>query len=257
MPPAAPNRRAVSDVTVAAVILVLAALGGALLLRHFKAPTPPKPAAALPENWLISERQIEPTAAFKAVRARFDTATDDQGRQWALMAAAKLGEPAAVLWLAQVAATDKNFGRWAEDALARITSHQADLELGDVATSKGPPRVRVAAIRALAMTGSLPQAAQLTAVVATSSEPIAVRQAAAMALGMMGRSESVQALASALDGALVDSTHDGQQLRVIIIQALARIATSDARAVIESHAKRQLAPAERAVVDGALGAAVR
>jgi HEAT repeat protein len=173
------------------------------------------------------------------------------------MAAARMGEPAAVVWLARIAAGDRRFGRWAEDALAQITNQHAGLELGDVATSEGPPRVRAAAIRALAASGDLPQAAQLGALCADVHQPLQVREAAAMTLGLMGRPGAVPALASALEIALADTRLTGQQLRVTILQALGRIATPEARAVIEAHAKRDLSTTERAVVDGALRSAVR
>lgn len=256
MLPAAPKRRRVSDVTAAALILVIVGVGIALLLRSHSFSVAP-PAAGLPDNWLTSERKLEPTDGFKKLQARFESATDDDSRHWALVAASRTGEPAAVLWLARIAAQDPRVGRWAEDALARVANHHAGLELGDVATSIGPPRVRAAAIRALGASGDLPQAAQLSALVATATEPAIVRQAAATALGLMAQTGAVPALISALNGAKGDATHDGQELRVVIVQALARLGTSEARAAIEAHAKTTLTPTERAVVDTALATPAR
>lgn len=256
MPPAAPQRRRVSDVTAAALILVAVGAGIAFLLRRHPLGVAP-PAAGLPDNWLTSERKLEPSDGFKKLQARFEAATDDDGRHWALVAASRTGEPAAVLWLARIAAQDPRVGRFAEDALARVANHHAGLELGDVATSMGPPRVRAAAIRALGASGDLPQAAQLSALIATPTEPAIVRQAAATALGLMAQPGAVPALVTALNGAKGDTTHEGQELRVVIVQALARLGTTEARAAIEARAKMTLAPTERAVVDAALASPVR
>jgi hypothetical protein len=262
MPPAAPKRRRVSGVLAAgvlaagALILTVVAVGLPLLLR--RQPIAAPFAAGPSGDWLTSERKLSPSEGLKKLQARFDSATNDDGRHWALVATSKQGEPAAVLWLARLAAQDPRVGRWAEDALAHVTNRRSGLELGDIATSQGPPRVRAAAIRALGASGELPQSAQLSALIATPTEPAMVRQAAATALGLMAQPGAVPALISALQGAVGDTSHDGQELRVLIVQALARLGTSQARTAIEAHAQRQaLAPTERAVVDSALATPAR
>ncbi|HEX2660591.1 MAG TPA: HEAT repeat domain-containing protein [Polyangia bacterium] len=253
MHPEAPKRRRGSDVAAAAVILTVLVLGGALWLRRHPLNQAPAPApAGLPDDWLPTVRNPEPTPALKAVQARFDSAPDDATRHLALTAAGEQGEPAGVLWLARIAAQDPRVGRWAEDALARVKNRASALELGDVATSKGPPRVRAAAIRALGRAGELAQAAQLSAVIATPGEPMVVRQSAAVALGLIGLPGAVPALTTALSGAAGDGTHDGEELRVLIVQALARLGTPAAHDAIVAHGQRALAPRERAVVDSAL-----
>jgi HEAT repeat protein len=261
MPPAAPKRRRVSGVLAAgvlaagAVMLIVVAVGRALLLRRQPITVPT--AAGPSGDWLTSERKLSPSAELKKLQARFESAPDDDRRHWTLVATSKQGEPAAVMWLARLAAQDPRVGRWAEDALAHVANPRSGLELGDIATSKGPPRVRAAAIRALGASGELPQAAQLSALVTTPTEPPLVRQAAATALGLMGQAMAVPALTSALQGSVGDTTHDGQELRVLIVQALARLGPAGARTAIEAHGKATLAPTERAVVDSALATPAR
>jgi HEAT repeat protein len=206
----------------------------------------------LPPDWLKTEREFPASPELTKLIAKFEANPDDKSRQWTLAAMGQLGEPAAVVWLARLAASDDRLNRWAEDALASIKNRHSGLELGDVATSEGPPRVRAAAIRALAASGDLAQAAQLSALVANPDQPLLVRQACAIALGALGRPSAVPALETALTGALADSKMSGQQFRVTLIQALGRIGTEGARGVLRTHAKRDLSPTERRIVEGAL-----
>ena len=211
-------------------------------------------ARPLPPDWLKTEREFPASRDLTKLIAKYDANPDDKSRQWTLAAMGQLGEPAAVVWLAQLAASDDRLNRWAEDALASIKNRHSGLELGDVATSDGPPRVRAAAIRALAASGDLAQAAQLSALVANPDQPLLVRQASAITLGALGRPAAIPALETALNGALADSKMTGQQFRVTLIQALGRIGTEEARLVLRAHAKRDLSPTERRIVEGALGA---
>ena len=206
----------------------------------------------LPPDWLKTEREVPATSGLTTLIARFDANRDDKSRQWTLAAMGQLGEPAAVVWLARLAASDDRMNRWAEDALASIKNRHSGLELGDVATSNGPPRVRVAAIRALAASGDLPQQAQLAALVANPDQPLLVREACALTLGALGRPGAVPALETALTGALGDTKMTGQQFRVTLIQALGRIGTDAAKDVLRAHAKRELSPVERRILEGAL-----
>lgn len=123
--------------------------------------------------------------------------------------------------------------------------------------SSGPAPVRVAAIAALVATGDLAQSAQLSSLVADTNQPFVVRQAAANTLGQMRRAGAIPALASVLETAQGDASREGQQLRIAAVQALGLIATPEAHAALEAHAKQNLSPAERAVVDGALRLPVR
>jgi len=209
-------------------------------------------ARPLPPDWLKTERELPASPELTKLIAKFDADPDDKSRQWTLAAMGQLGEPAAVVWLARLAASDDRLNRWAEDALAAIKNRHSGLELGDVATSEGPPRVRAAAIRALAASGDLPQAAQLSALVANPDQPLLVRQACAITLGALGRPSAVPALETALNGALADSKMTGQQFRVTLIQALGRIGTEDAQRVLRTHARRDLSPTEHRIVEGAL-----
>jgi len=209
-------------------------------------------ARPLPPDWLKTERDVPATADLTKLIARFDTNPDDKSRQWALAAMGQLGEPAAVVWLAQLAASDNRLNRWAEDALAAIKNRHSGLELGDVATSNGPPRVRAAAIRALAASGDSAQAAQLSALVANADQPLMVREACALTLGALGRPGAVPALETALTGAVSDTKMTGQQFRVTLIQGLGRIGTEDAQRALRMHAKRDLSATERRIVEGAL-----
>jgi len=217
--------------------------------------TPGAAARPLPPAWLKTEREVPASPELTQLIAKFEANPDDKSRQWTLAAMGHLGEPAATVWLAQLAASDDRLNRWAEDALASIKNRHAGLELGDVATSDGPPRVRAAAIRALAASGDLAQAAQLSALVANPDQPLLVRQACAITLGALGRPGAVPALETALTGAASDTKMTDQQFRVTLIQALGRIGTEDARRILQTHAKRDLSPIERRIVEGALEAA--
>ena len=208
-------------------------------------------------HWLVTARQVDASAALQELQARYLAARDDGARMFALQAAAKLGEPAAVVWLAQLAAKENRAGAPATRALGPITNRASNLALGDVATSAGPVPVRVAAIAALVATGDLAQAAQLSALVADGNQPFLVRQAAANTLGQMRRPGAVPALASTLEALQNDESREGQQLRLAAVQALGLIGTAEARTALEAHAKDSVPPAERAALDAALAAPPR
>jgi len=241
-------------------VVIAALLACALLLRHGgrpDAPARPEAArgvggAARKSHWLVTERAVEPSPALKELQARYQAAPDDETRTFNIAAAAKLGEPAAVVWLAELAAKETRPGGTATRALGQITNRDSNLELGDVATSDGPAPVRVAAIVALVATGDLAQAAQLAALVADGNQPLPVRQAAATTLGQMRRPGAVPALTAVLEDPPGGDSREGQQLRVAAAQALGLIGTPEARAALEAHAKGALAPPERAAVEAAL-----
>jgi|GEM_PF-5901412 len=242
----------------AAVIAALLACG-LLLHRGGRPDAPPRPQAARPvggppmkSHWLVTERAVQPSPALKELQARYQAAPDDKTRTFNILAAAKLGEPAAVIWLAELAAREARPGGTATRALGQITNRDSNLELGDVATSDGPAPVRVAAIVALVATGDLAQAAQLSALVADGNQPFSVRQAAANTLGQMRRPGAVPALATVLEDAADGDAREGQQLRIAAAQALGLIGTAEARAALEAHAKGDLAAPERAAVEAAL-----
>jgi len=242
-----------------AVVVGALLICGVLLRRGGQpaaVPTPPRAAPARTsgagprKHWLVTERDVAASPALKDLQARHQAATDDKTRTFSVQGAAKLGEPAAVIWLAELAAKENRPGGPATRALGQITNRDSNLELGDVATSDGPVPVRVAAIVALVATGDLAQAAQLTALVADTNQPGAVRQAAATTLGQMKRPGAVPALASTLEGNAAD--RESQQLRIAAVQALGLIGTAEARSALETHAKANLPPAERAAVEAAL-----
>jgi HEAT repeat protein len=242
-------RRSGLVATGAAALTALFATGCA---RHRAEPQPDASSNAGADDWLKTEREVPPSNDLRALINRFEDGRDGPTRQWTLAAIAKLGEPAAVVWLARLAVRDKRVDRWAEDALADIRNRHAGLELGDVATSSGPPRVRAAAIRAIAASGDLPQAAQLSALLADRNQPLLVRESSASSLGLMRRPAAIPALATALEGALADTKMTGQQFRVTIVQALGRIGTAPAHEILERHARRDLSPTERAIVEGTI-----
>lgn len=253
MPAGTPLKPWVLGAVITGALLVC----GALLRRGAQPvpkPTTPAKASGAPArgNWLVTERAVEPSPLLKDLQARYHAATDDKTRTFSVQGAAKLGEPAAVVWLAQLAAKEDRPGGPATHALGQITNRDSNLELGDVATSDGPAPVRAAAIAALVATGDLAQAAQLSALVADGNQPLPVRQAAANALGQMRRPAAVPALATALEGVQSDGSRQGQQLRVAIVQALGLIGTPEARTALETHGKVDLSPPERAAVDAAL-----
>src|SRR3569623_2406816 len=66
----------------------------------------------------------------------------------------------------------------------------------------------------------------------------------------MTRPGAVPALASTLEGNAAD--RESQQLRIAAVQALGLIGTAEARSALETHAKANLPPAERAAVEAAL-----
>lgn len=242
-----------------------AVIAGALVvcgvLLHRGAPPATSQQAGVPsaaggapdkDHWLVTARHVEASASLKDLQARYQAATDDKTRMFSIQGAAKLGEPAAVVWLAELAAKENRPGGPASRAIGQVTNRDSSLELGDVATSEGPASVRVAAIVALVATGDLAQGAQLSALVADGNQPFVVRQAAANTLGQMKRPGAVPALASTLDALQNDGSREGQQLRVAAVQALGLIGTAEARTALEAHAKQNLAPAERSAVQGAL-----
>jgi len=255
MPTGTPFKTWILGAVVVGALLVC----GILLRRGTPVPVTPKTpvasqSAVVPDKkkWLVTARDVPPSALLEDLKARYETATEDKARAFAIMGASKLGEPAAVVWLAELAAKEARPGGPATRALAQITNRRSNLELGDVATSDGPAPVRAAAIAALVATGDLAQAAQLSALVADSNQPFLVRQAAATALGQMKRPAAVPALANTLDGLENDSSRQGQQLRIAAVQALGLIGTAEARATLEARAHKNLSPAERTVVDNAL-----
>jgi len=214
-----------------------------------------------PDAWLALGRASEASGPLKALQAKFrETPTpgtsppgtpEDQTRALTLVAAAKLGEPAAAVWLAEVGAADPRMGAQAIRALGQITNRSAAPELGDIATSQGPAAVRAGAIRALAAAGDLAQAVQLGSLVADESQPSAVRQAAAIALGQMRRPGSAPPLAAALEGLATATSREAVQLRLSIVQALGLIDTTEARVALDAHATRSVPPSERAALDRA------
>jgi len=257
MPTGTPLKTWILGAVVVGALLVC----GILLRRGAPAPVVPnEPVASKPtvapakKRWLVTERDVGPSPLLADLQTRYQVATDDKARAFAITGAAKLGEPAAVVWLAELAAKEAQArpGGPATRALSQITNRRSNLELGDVATSDGPAPVRAAAIAALVATGDLAQAAQLSALVADGSQPFPVRQASATALGQMKRPGAVPALASTLDGLESDTSREGQQLRIAAVQALGLIGTAEARATLEARSHKTLSPEERTVVENAL-----
>src|SRR3569832_931664 len=129
-----------------AVVVGAALICGALLRRGGQpaaVPTPPRAAPARTsgagprKHWLVTERDVAASPALKDLQARHQAATDDETRTFSVQGAAKLGEPAAVIWLAELAAKENRPGGPATRALGQITNRDSNLELGDVATSDG------------------------------------------------------------------------------------------------------------------------
>ncbi len=260
MPRPAPYKTLVPGAVVVASLAVCAVV----LWRSAPSRSPSSHPARLDgrrEAWLTLGRTSEASGPLKVLQAKFRETPqpstspqgipEDQTRALTLVAAAKLGEPAAAVWLAQVGAADPRMGPQAIRALGQITNRGAAPELGDIATSQGPPAVRAGAIRALAAAGDLAQAVQLGSLVADESQPSAVRQAAAMALGQMRRPGSAPPLAAALEGLATATSREALQLRLSIIQALGLIDTTEARVALDAHAARSLPPSERAALDRA------
>ncbi|HEY4184742.1 MAG TPA: HEAT repeat domain-containing protein [Polyangia bacterium] len=249
MPTAAPYKPWILGAVVTGSLVVC----GVLLRRGGPASEPPATPMPAPkaEAWLVTKRDLQASQAQKDIEARFEAGRDEETKNLALAAAAKLGERASVVWLAHVGASDPRFAAQANRALGQFTNRSVGPELGEIATSDGPAAVRAAAVTALVATGDLAQAVQVGALVADGSQPLIVRQAAANALGQMRRPGSAPALAAALEGLGTSAARGDQQLRVSIILALGRIGTTEARAALDAHARQNLPDAERTVLENA------
>lgn len=223
-------------------VAILLLLGGGLCWRHRQTQRQGPVAGGPSEGvaWLRTERKVDATDTLKTLQATFRDTPEASQRRWTLMAAAKLGEPAAVVWLAEVASGSSEVKSAAVDALAKVANPKSGLELGDIATSDGPVMIRLAAIRALVPSGDLPQAVQLTSLVADPKQPLPVRQQSAQTLGLLRRPGAIEGLGAALEESAADTTPAGQQFRITIVLALGRIGTPAGRAVLEQHAKREL-----------------
>lgn len=169
-------------------------------------------------------------------------------RERLLREAATLGTPDAARWLADVAATDEPLAAHAGAALGSIADPRAAAELAQVASSNAPVLVRANAVRALGRSGSPEQTEALTDLVRRPDQPLRVRQEAALALGALGDPSAVPALVAALDAVAADTSPEGEQLRISLVQALGRIPSEAARKFLARHAGRPLSARERAFV---------
>jgi HEAT repeat protein len=175
-------------------------------------------------------------------------------REQALIAAASLGGPEAVAFLAEIAARDVKLGARAGAALGTIADPRAAGALADLVTSDAPVVARANAARALGASGSAEQEKTLAGAVVRVSEALRVRQEAALSLARIGDAAVVSDLAGALDRAAADGSPESEQLRISIVQGLGGIHAAPAREALERHLGRSLSPGERAFTARALGA---
>jgi HEAT repeat protein len=171
----------------------------------------------------------------------------------ALAAAARLGTPEAVRWLAAVAARDARLGARAGAALGTVRSRAAVPALTEVALADGPALVRGNAAKALGAVGGADEARALAGLAHDPRQPHRVRQEAARAAGRIGSAEAAEELATALDDLAAEGAAGDEGLRLALVEALAGIRAPVAREARARHGARPLSPVERAFVARALG----
>ena len=183
---------------------------------------------------------------------RYARSTDGAERERLLGAVARVGDGAAVGWLAEVAVGDERLGAHAAQALGSVEDRRAAPALATLLRQPGPVHLRANAARALARAGSGAQAPLLLARVADGREPLRVRQEAALALSRVGHAQQVAPLARLLSQLGPRRDPEAAQLRLSLVQALGGIGGGAARKALLRHARRPLAEAERAFVRQAL-----
>jgi len=157
------------------------------------------------------------------------TPADDLSKAALLDALARSDDPGAPAALA-FAAEDPRLGHRAAAALGQVHDHAAASALAQLATGDGPPLLRANAVQALAASGSHAQAPSLMKLLADPSQPVRVRIEAALTLGALHEQTAVPAMTQLLRG--VDEAHAPAPLRLAVEQALASIASPNARAAL-------------------------
>jgi HEAT repeat protein len=223
---------------------VAAVAGGAVVyaLRGGGEPASPSPPQAA--------RDVRDGIAIGLVglRREWRASEDPAAREAAIARAAKQGTADSVSWLVEVVATETTYAARAGAALGTVASSDAAPELVRLAkATEQPVLVRANAAKALATSGGPEHVEPLLAIVDNASEPLRVRQEAALAIGSLGG-----AAAGKLSTTLDRSTADGEDLRIAVVQALAKLGTPEARAALARHAGRELSDRERVFVKQAL-----
>jgi HEAT repeat protein len=180
-------------------------------------------------------------------RALYERGTDEGLRQAAIDMAVASGDPAAVRWLRDLAHQDPVNGPGAAAALGAVSNQAAAPELAAILAGDQSAEVRASAARALGNAGGAEQRAALGDALGSPVEDLRVRQQAALSLGQVGGADSLGPLTAAWERSLADRTPQGEQLRLAILQGLARIPTPEARARLDAIAASKDLPAtERA-----------
>ena len=200
----------------------------------------------------LLERAARRSDALALFRAAWDATDDNTVREQLLVDAARLGVLGAAGWLAEVAASDHVLATRAGAALGTITDRRAAAELVRLGSDDGPALVRANAVRALGSAGSAEHVPVLSRLVSDPSQPLRVRQEAALSIGHLHDPSASPGLVTALDAARADSSANGEQLRISLIQSLEALGTRDAREALQVYANGNPSRTEAAFLQRAL-----
>lgn len=252
--------------------VIACALGGALLasagwfvMRPSAKGSSPAPAvaqpaptaSAAPAPVAIEGRPgvralAEDPRGLDGLRERFGSESNAVLREETLLAAASLGSPEAVAWLAAVAQGDDPLASRAGAALGTVSDPGAAPALAALLAGDGSTLVRANAARALGAAGGAANEEQLTRSVTDAAEALRVRQESARSLGRLGARGSVPRLVSLLAATRSDGSEE--QLRLSVVEALAVLGGPDAVRALKDFAAGPLTETERAHVTRSLAA---
>jgi len=162
---------------------------------------------------------------------RLRSSTNGVERIAALRAAARIGTPESVRWLASLAEEDPAIGHHAATALRGIANVGAAGALLDLGTAPGSLSVRANAIRGLSRFASPDHVGRLSALLADATEPQRLRQEAALALGRAGGAEAERGLLQWLEEPRVEGD---EALRLAVIEALSRFQSGGSKEALRS-----------------------
>lgn len=246
-----------------AALAIVAAAGGVIAWRvcahggdsrHMAAtPFVPAPAARGAFDRAHADLVASSTHSVDELNARWQETPDRNARIELLRSAARIPDPHGLAFLVAIASTHDPLAAHAAAAIGSMHDSRRARDLARIAASDAPVIVRANAARALALSGTSEQAAELAAIVANASEPLRVRQEAALALAKLADVDTAQTLADTLDALAPDRTDGAAQLRISIIQALGHIHSPIAHDALVRHHARELSATELAFVDRALG----
>ena len=207
-----------------------------------RAPRPPSPAV---------DDSLE-ASGLQAVKDAYESTGDVARRAELLGRASTLSDPSVVPWLVDIAESDSAMASQASAALGAVSAPAAGRGLLEIVTGSAPSLVRANAARALGRCGGPREAAVLATMIRDSGQPLRVRQEAALALGNIGDPSVVPSLIATVEQAARDTTVDGEQLRISMVQALGALSSEEAQDFLKRYAREKLSPTERAFVSRAL-----